>query len=402
MKTMKMIQRGAPANLDARRATLALLLAAAVGGGCVAEPPDAPVDPACDGKCDGREASMSPALRRLVADARFLELLRAQGAADRQLSLRGVNEEGGAIAIELVSESAVMFPSFPRVEGTLEATLDGDAIAEVRFVAGPPVVAFDDALSPAVGAVLADPRYAKAFAPHVGTPLALRRLLEVPEPAGRTTVVIEVADVLEIVARVEERVERGLRVRSVHAAKPGVVADVKSFTLAERSFFPGNGYFVFDDRDAFLADFWPKLAAVTGLPEPYLGPNDRVVGVVTSFFPYAGKSMSVEAIRETTDATVVEIDVKWDAFGCVELIADVQLWDIIRIPRSDKPVRLVVTTSNGPGCDIGLPNPPPPPPPRVQHDRLLGAGDVDQYFVCDASGRTSDLFTSCAAHNTLD
>lgn len=369
--------------------------------GCVAEPAgEEPVS--CEGKCDdGTTATaLSSAMANLLASAEYaavVEQLAAAGSASdpRQLAIRGVAESADRITFEIVSSSVLTFPAIERVDGYIEATLDGDRITSVQFRADAAFEAsrtFDEA----VGVVLVDPRYAAAVRAATGS-LVVRRLFT--DAAGtETTVVVDIPGLGEVVARVAPGVERPARVRWLQAWPNGVVVDDTLHTLPERSFFPGNGYFLFDDRDAFREEFWSKYAA-PGAPEPYIGTGDRVLGVVVSYTPYAGKSMKVEAVRETETATIVDVMVRWDAFGCFEALDDIQLFDVIKLPRTAKPVQLVVRTSTGPGCNVGI-SLPPPPPPRVELDVRLSE-TPDQFFVCDAPGGFSDPFESCTARATL-
>ena len=373
--------------------------------GCVTEPSSDDPD-ACEGKCDDgtTTTALSSAMAKLLVSSQYVTLVEQLGEAaasvsdPRRLAIRGVAERADAITFEIVSSSVLMFPAIERVDGYIDATLDGDRVTSVQFRRAGEGAAFEATrtLDEAVGLVLVDSRYAASLREATGS-LAVRRLFT--EPAdGETTVVVDVIGLGEIVARVEPGVERPASVRWLQAWPGGVLVDDTLHTLPERSFFPGNGYFLFDDRDAFRAQFWSKYAA-PGAPEPYIGSGDRVLGVVVSYTPYAGKSMKVEAVRETDTATVVEVMVRWDAFGCFEALDDIQLFDVIKLPRTAKPVQLVVRSSTGPGCNTGI-SLPPPPPPRIELEVPLSE-TPDQFFICDAPGGFRDPFTSCEARATL-
>lgn len=373
--------------------------------GCAAQP-GGDVPAACVGKCDGAESALSRGLSRLIVAPQYLELVeqlgeRARSAADpRQRAVRRVAEHATSITLEVVSSSTVTFPAGERLDGYIEATLAGDDLGQVSFRAAAPGEVFEPTgeLAEGLGLVIADPRYAEALRGRSDGSLRVRRVITEPAEDGQT-VVVEVSGVGEIVARIVDEVERPSRVRWLRAWEDGVILHERLATAPSLAPLPGNGYFLFDDRAAFIEKFWRKYAGA-GTPEPYVGRDERVLGVAVSYFPYAGKSMKVEAVRDTADATVVDVVVHWDGFGCFELISEIQLIDVIKVPRNGKPVRLVLHRSTGPGCDIGGP-PPPAPSRKVDHD-LRVSDTPDRFFVCTATGRFDPPFASCAARDSLD
>jgi len=389
--------------------TLALLSLLAVPDlvACVAEEASQAPGVACEGKCDGQDA-LSGAVAQLATNAAVLDALAAASAGGREVVLRGVIEtardEATHVAIEVWSFDAMRFPALDKLDGYVEAVVDGEGVHEVAFrAASAPDATPTSVLPESLGATLADPRLRTALRAQP-TPLQLRRLVR-EASAAEETLVLELAGDdpsvrgLEVVARVVPGVERPARVRSLDAWADGILVDETLLgTPVSTSFYKGNGYFVFDDRDAFLAGFWRPYAAARAVSAvPYVAPDERVLGLVVSYSPYAGKSMTVEGVRQTAEETVVDVVLRWDAFACFEPIDDIQLVDVIKVPRDDHPVKIVVRTSTGPGCNgIRLPT-----TPRIAHELTLDHADRDQFFVCTPPSSFGDPFTTCDRHAAL-
>jgi hypothetical protein len=158
--------------------------------------------------------------------------------------------------------------------------------------------------------------------------------------------------------------------------------------------FPQNGYFVFDDHEAFLDRFWSEFTTrVSEVPEPDLTDGDVVVGFVTHYSPLAGKRTSV-AVEETVDKVVVDLLITWTAFGCFELISDVQLFDVVQVSAGGRPVELTVHTTRGPGCPGGVEA--PVGEPRLKHEFAVGPEDNNRFQFCETTGQFHDApFENC-------
>jgi hypothetical protein len=400
-----------------RSASLLLGLALA---GCVASEElvrDRPRSEA-DGRADDASSTtLAPSVRTVLASDEYLGAIDALSRAGldgaRTLSLVGYTEtrEGDAISLRLAvrSETRASFPVVTRREGTLDATLV--AAGEELRVEALALRSDDRTFEPSAGidattaAVVADGRYVAALRTlreehpdlRIGSLLATVDDLVIEVETLDALASSGWREIAEVVARVHQSVESGATVDSLDLWRDGVVIRDRYFVAASDSFFPGNGYFVLDDAELFLASFWAAHAGTHVSPPsaPHIADDEMVVGVITSYFPYAGKSMQVEAVEQLDDRVVVGVALRWDGFGCFEVVGDVQLIEVIEIPRTDLPIEIRVTSTTGHGCGT--------PPGRAREDAVtIGDEARNQFHVCETDGSFAPPFERCSARSWLD
>ncbi|MBW2531964.1 MAG: hypothetical protein JRI55_10800 [Deltaproteobacteria bacterium] len=403
--------------------TSALLLAVCLAGatGCVA----ADYDPSISGidqpgggeeqgKADGDdEPALSPALSAVLLSGAYFDALdQIEGTlpADplyaRRLALAGFSEtsSGQQTIVRMVVESApvAVVPAISRIEGYLEAVVSGTSAPVVESVTfHGESLGMDAVTEPTaeLGVLWADARVRSNLRDLVATRSAVRILNVAQLDRGAEAVIVvhlraeatggAAVNTYELVARFVDRPEHAARPDSVALYEDGVISHVKTEWHSAWEFFPGNGYFAYDDPDAFRREIWQGYAtSVAPGPAPHIGDGEVLVGFVTHYFPYAGKSMAVESVEDAGSEVIVKLVVTWDAFACFEHLADAHLYDLIKVRAAERPIVVQVIQAVGPGCDTGV-NLPPTEPVLAQQVRIE-AGERNRATLCTATGNFND------------